>query len=91
MGLWISNIIILHKKGRDIEQAKKNAMFMLVSLLLISLLPGISLLGHLGSLLSGFFLGLLLLPGPDKELGLIKKIGIGCFGVYTFVLLAIWF
>ena len=45
---------------------KKNVIFTFVTLVIISLIPGVDFAGHMGGLLSGLFLGLILIP--DKEI-----------------------
>lgn len=91
IGLFVANVIILHKKGENIERAKQIVISILISLVIISLLPGVDLLGHMGSLVSGLFLGLMLIPGEDKELSTVKKVGVIAFISYTCVLLTIFF
>lgn len=63
---------------------------MLISLLIISLVPGIDFFGHFGSLISGFFLGLSLIPKDDRELRRTKIIGIVLIVAYTLALLTIF-
>ena len=66
MGLFVSNMILLHFKGESTSELRKRVVVMLVSLLVISLMPGVDLFGHLGSLLSGLLLGFIFIPGGDK-------------------------
>ena len=63
---------------------------MLISLLVISLVPGIDFFGHFGSLISGFLLGLCLIPKDDRELRRTKIIGIVLIVAYTLALLTIF-
>jgi membrane associated rhomboid family serine protease len=90
MGLYIAQVIILYQKKEDIKQAKRSVISMLISLVVISLMPGVDLLGHFGSLFSGLFLGMMLLPGSDVEVSKVKKIGIGSFIGYTMILLTMF-
>lgn len=90
IGLYVAYVIVLHKKGEDIKQGKRQVLTMLLSLLVISLFPGVDLYGHLGSLLSGLFLGMMLLPASDPEVSIIKKIGIVLFVLYTVMLLTLF-
>lgn len=61
MGLFLAHVGVMKFSGIDITKIKKNVLFMLASLVAISLLPGVDLFGHFGSLFSGIFLGLILL------------------------------
>ena len=91
MGLFIANVIALYYKGADIRNAKRSIIFMLISLTVVSLLPGVDIFGHFGSLFSGILLGMMLIPQDDLELGKMKKIGIVGFIIYSLMLLSIWF
>lgn len=91
IGLYLANVLVLYKKGENIQKAKQTAISILVSLLIISLFPGVDLLGHLGSLMAGLFLGMALLPGSDRELSKMKIVGIVTFTLYTCILLTIFF
>ena len=68
MGLFMAKIFLMFKKGEDIKIVKWRALTMLVSLVVISLFPGISFFGHLGGLASGFLIGLTALSWGDKDL-----------------------
>jgi membrane associated rhomboid family serine protease len=60
LGLYIVNALILHFKGTDVKEFRKKIVYTLVTLLLICLIPGVDVFSHMGSLISGFFLGLVL-------------------------------
>ena len=91
MGLFIANALILHLKGIDIKELRKRIIFMLITLLLISLIPGVDFFGHLGSLISGFLLGLAIVSWGDHELMKARNAGIVGLIVYTIILTLIWF
>jgi len=91
MGLFISNVLILHFKGIDVKELRKRIVFMLVTLLMISLIPGVDFFGHLGSLISGFCLGLVLIAWRDTEVVKARNAGIALLSIYTLVLMFIWF
>ena len=91
IGLFIANVIALYIKGRDIKDAKRIVCTMLITLLIISMLPGIDFFGHFGSLISGVLLGMMLIPQGDRELNKMKWVGIIGFAIYTLLLLSIWF
>lgn len=57
-GLSMATMYIDNLRRGDAENAKKKIGFMLVSLLITSLLPGVDIFGHLGSLISGGLIGL---------------------------------
>jgi hypothetical protein len=63
MGLYIANVICLSKKNQNIEGSKQSVVRMLVSLFILSLIPGVDFFSHFGSLFSGILLGLTLIPG----------------------------
>lgn len=63
---------------------------MLISLLVVSLVPGVDFFGHFGSLISGFLLGLCLIPKDDRELRRTKIVGIVSMAAYTIALLTIF-
>ena len=66
MGLFVSNAILLHFKGEATSELKQRVVMMLVSVLVISLVPGVDLFGHLGGLISGILLGFMFIPGDDR-------------------------
>jgi membrane associated rhomboid family serine protease len=90
MGLFVANVLVLYFKGQDVKALKKRVIFMLSSLLLISLIPGVDFYGHLGSLLSGLFLGLIIISSGDNEVSKLRNVGIVCLALYTLMLTAIW-
>ena len=57
IGLFTAYVIVMHFKGVNVGSMKKTVIIMLVTVLVISLLPDIDLFGHLGSLISGFLIG----------------------------------
>jgi membrane associated rhomboid family serine protease len=90
MGLFIANVLILHFKGIDVKELRKRIVFMLVTLLLISFIPGVDFFGHLGSLISGFFLGLVLVAWRDVEVIKARNAGLACLAIYSLALTLIW-
>jgi len=90
MGYYMAHLYIESKKTGTVELAKKQIISMLISLVVISILPGIDFFGHFGSLIGGILFGMGVIPGDDKELTKIKWIGRFGFGIYTFILFAIF-
>lgn len=66
MGLYFAFLWVSGKKTGNIQAAKKQIGGMALYLLLISLIPGVSFLGHFGGLFSGAFIGLTWLCWDDK-------------------------
>jgi len=90
MGLYLANLLCLLKKGQDMHSDKQSAIRMVVSLLVISLLPGVGFFGHFGSLAGGLLLGLAVVPGEDKELVALKWAGMVLSAIYSLILLTIF-
>lgn len=65
MGLFIAQVYILHRQGQSEMGAKIKVIIMLVALSITSLSPGVDLLGHLGSLISGLTLSIAILAKGD--------------------------
>lgn len=63
---------------------------MIIALIICSLAPGVDLLGHLGSLLSGIFLSTVILTWGDDALSKLNKAAIGAFAIYSLVLMTIF-
>ncbi len=92
VGLYLAKVFIAYKKGEDIQQAKRTAISIIVSLILISLFPGVDFWGHFGSLFSGLFLGLIILSVSDKEIRSLLVLGIVLLSVYSLILFStFWF
>lgn len=58
LGLYLSTIYIVSVKNGNIDQVKKQIIFMVLYLLLVSLMPRVDFYGHLGSFISGSLIGL---------------------------------
>ena len=58
LGLYLSTIYIVSVKNRNVDQVKKQIIFMVLYLLLVSLMPRVDFYGHLGSFISGSLIGL---------------------------------
>jgi membrane associated rhomboid family serine protease len=88
MGLFIAQVIVLHKMGESAKKGKCIAGVLIVSLTLVSLQPHVSLLAHLGGLLSGLFFGLMVLPGSQQEaVKKLKTMGTMIFIGFSVILL----
>jgi membrane associated rhomboid family serine protease len=91
MGLFIAQVIVLHKMGESAKKGKCIAGVLIVSLTLVSLQPHVSLLAHLGGLLSGLFFGLMVLPGSQQEaVKKLKTMGTMIFIGFSVILFGIW-
>lgn len=58
LGLYLSTIYIVSVKNGNIDQVKRQIIFMVLYLLLVSLMPRVDFYGHLGSFISGSLIGL---------------------------------
>lgn len=94
MGLFVGGVIVMYFKGEDVQEQRRSVVIMLVSLLMISLLPGVDLFGHLGSLIAGILLGMIILswgaPEGYEKLDKVKKVAIGVYALYSLMLFGIW-
>lgn len=57
-GLSMATMYIDNLRRGNVENVKKKIGFVLVALLITSLLPGVDVFGHLGSLIAGGLFGL---------------------------------
>lgn len=90
MGLYIADLYIQAKKERTVKMPTFKILSMLISLLVVSVLPGVDFFGHIGSLISGVFLGTLILTWEEKSLELYRFfIGVAYFG-YSMMLFTIF-
>lgn len=91
MGMFVAQVIILHKMGESVKKGKCIAGLLVINLVAVSLQEHVSLLAHLGGFLSGMFFGLMVLPeGEKEEVQQLKKKGTIIFILFTVMLFGIW-